>query len=67
MAHIVDRTGADALNSYLIDMLIPTDELDPELAWPEHSADLEARHDPRGAELDDDPDRDYEAEADRTG
>jgi DNA primase catalytic core len=70
MARIVERTGTDAaaLNSYLIDMLVPTDEVDMGSAQREHPAVVDAaRHDARAADLDHDADRDYDVEAEPTG
>jgi hypothetical protein len=66
LARIVDRTGADAgaLNSYLIDVLIPTDEVDAALT--DSDAGVDAVHDRRTAELDD-LDCGCEAESDPAG
>ena len=67
MSHIVDRTGIDAgtLNSYLIDLLIQSDQADAVLLEPDEG-DLDRELDRRAQELEHDfgSEPEYEAEAD---
>jgi DNA primase catalytic core len=65
IARIANRTGTDAaaLNSYLIDMLIPTDEVDV-MTQPDHPADVDAAsHDAFAADYDRDYDPDHDVSA----